>query len=73
MAKEILIFESARSVIKAEKLCRKNSIFVTVVPLPEEYSSECGMGLVIDDVSSKIVRELLDSQNIQAKNYTYEK
>ena len=71
MAKEILIFESAREVIKADKLCRKNSIFVTVVPLPEEYSSECGMGLVIEDSSSVIVAELLLSQSIRVKKYRY--
>ena len=55
--------------IKADKLCRKNSIFVTVVPLPEEYSSECGMGLVIEDSSSVIVAELLLSQSIRVKKY----
>ena len=73
MAKEILIFESAREVIKADKLCIKNSIFVNVVPLPEEYSSECGMGLVIDLDNSSTVRDLLSSHNIKAKNYLYEK
>ncbi len=72
MSKEILIFESAREVIKADKLCKKNAIFVTVVPLPEEYSSECGMGLVIEQQNSNSVRDLLLSHNISVKKYIYE-
>ncbi len=72
MAKEILIFESAREVIKADRICKKNAIFVTVVPLPEEYSSECGMGLVIEIDSSVVVGELLASNKISAKSYPYE-
>lgn len=44
----IAVFQNIRAVIRAEKLCRDADMKVTVMPLPEHLSSECGMCLKID-------------------------
>lgn len=44
----IAVFQNIRAVIRAEKLCREADMKVTVMPLPEHLSSECGMCLKID-------------------------
>lgn len=67
----IIILDSARSVVKAEKLCKMNSVSVRVVPLPEVYSSECGMGLLVEGSIEDRVKELLQSNNIEFRIYIY--
>ena len=72
MIREIAIFESARRVVQAERICRTSGIFVKVVPLPEKYSSECGMGLVIESGGSDF-KKLMESKGIKVEIYSYEK
>jgi len=44
----LLLFQSTRSVIRAEKLCDEISVACKVVPVPHNISSECGMAIRID-------------------------
>lgn len=39
------LFQNARQVIQADQTCRKATVRVRVVPVPEQISSECGMCL----------------------------
>ena len=36
-------FKNAREVICAERLLRSEGVAVEIIPVPEKYSSECGM------------------------------
>lgn len=65
----IILFEGARQVIKADKLCRSEGFDVAIVPVPEKYSSECGMCLRVNSSRCSVIAELLD---IKAINYRIE-
>lgn len=39
----ITFFKNAREVICAERLLRSEGVAVEIIPVPEKYSSECGM------------------------------
>jgi selenide,water dikinase len=53
----LFFFTGTRDVIRAETLCRSKGLPIEVVPVPREFSSECGMCLSvpadrIDEISS---------------------
>lgn len=56
----ILILANAREVVRAEKLLRTHHIEVRVIPIPEPYSSECGMALEIEPLHVTSVIQLLE-------------
>lgn len=61
---QIAIFKNIRTVIRAEKLCRENNLSITVIPLPEHLSSECGMCLQIDD-NTDLFEILMQNHSIE--------
>lgn len=58
------LFKNTRSVIKAEAVCRSNSIPVEVVPVPEKVSSECGMALKTKSEYHQTLSALLEQNQI---------
>ncbi|MGL4993638.1 MAG: DUF3343 domain-containing protein [Bacteroidales bacterium] len=63
------IFKNARTVIKAEALCRANEIRVEVVPVPESISSECGMALKSASVNHQKMSALFEQNKISFSTY----
>lgn len=47
--KYISVFKSARDVIRLEMECKKNEIECKIIPVPEKYSSSCGMSLEFEE------------------------
>ncbi|MBD3419995.1 MAG: DUF3343 domain-containing protein [Chitinivibrionales bacterium] len=47
MNKALLLFESTRSVIKAERICQNHGIAVKAIPVPRSISSQCGVALQV--------------------------
>jgi hypothetical protein len=45
--RHLLLFQSTRAVIKAERIFRKNGLYCKVIPVPRTISSECGMAIEI--------------------------
>jgi len=43
--REIFLFQNIRQVILAERWCMENNLDVKVIPVPQPYSTECGMCL----------------------------
>ena len=43
--REIFLFQNIRQVIQAEQWCVDNRLDVRVIPVPQPYSTECGMCL----------------------------
>lgn len=60
----VAVFNSAREVIRAERICRDNGLTVKVMPLPENLSSECGMCLHINQSDAQKMTQLMDQANI---------
>jgi hypothetical protein len=55
----LLLFQSTRAVIAAEKIIRAEYIECQIVPVPKTISSECGMGIRIDAAIEERVCKLL--------------
>ena len=48
MNRFLFLFQSTHSVIKAEKVCLNAGISCSVIAIPRDISSECGMALEVD-------------------------
>jgi hypothetical protein len=66
--KILLIFESTRSVILAERECKSKGFKCVAVPTPREYTAQCGIALEVPIEQKNAVIELL---NQLGKPYRY--
>lgn len=60
----IATFKSAREAIKGDKLCAKQGIQATIIPVPTHISSECGMCLRLETEQVDIVKTLMQENKI---------
>ena len=63
------VFPNARAVVRAEAACRDAGLPVSVRPVPEAVSSECGMCLVIPPAERKRFARLMDALQIPVTYY----
>jgi hypothetical protein len=56
----ILVFQNIRFVILGEEVLVKNGISVTIRPVPNQISSECGMCIEVGNDDLDAVKKLLD-------------
>ena len=69
--KYIAIFLSSRDVIKCDKHCRAAQIRCRIVPVPEKYSSSCGMSIEFEGEEHQRFVEL--TKKIDLEVLIYEK
>jgi hypothetical protein len=69
MNKVIVVFDSTRAAINAEKLCVKNAIPCQVIPVPRDISAECGIALEINVGDRKAVEKILGQETSKVKFY----
>lgn len=62
----IALFRNAREVIRADAAARKAGMECRVRPVPEEYSTECGMCIYVSDAQIDEFRELMLQNRIDA-------
>ena len=62
----IALFHSTRGVIRGQKICQQNEVSCKVIPVPREFSSECGMALDIDPSMESVAKELFLSEQLVA-------
>ena len=62
----IALFKNAREVIRADAAAREAGLDCRVKPVPEEYSTECGMCLYINDGQRDAFRALMLENHINA-------
>ena len=67
--KYISIFKSAREVIKCDKQCRAVGMSVRIVPVPERYSSSCGMSIEFDSETKDSFEKIVEDLGIEVKIY----
>lgn len=60
----IILFKNIREVIKAEKICGETGVKTTIIPVPSNLSSECGMALLSDDNNIEAVKSSLSKINL---------
>jgi hypothetical protein len=69
MNKVIVVFDSTRAAINAEKLCVKNVIPCQVIPVPRDISAECGIALEVNEGDRKAVEKIFGQEKLQVKFY----
>jgi hypothetical protein len=69
MNKVIIVFESTRAAINAEKLCVKNTIPCQVIPVPRDISAECGIALEINETDRDAAERTFGQENLKVKFY----
>ncbi len=63
----ILLFQSIHQVMRAENIISKNGYSYQIIPVPSEYSSECGMCIEIDSLNTSSIISELQKYNIEPK------
>ena len=66
----IYIFESLHKLIKADRLLKGNGLVVKVIPVPSNYSSDCGMCLQIEIKDTILVENFLNDNCICFKKFS---
>jgi hypothetical protein len=66
----LLLFETTRSVIKAERLLKQQGLHPRVVPIPRSISSECGMALEVDSEELLAAQQTLAQEQIALSIHT---
>ena len=61
---QYFLFNSTQDAIKSDKICREANIPVTVVPVPRELSSECGIALESGPEIISAIQEILIRNHI---------
>jgi hypothetical protein len=70
MKKCLLLFPSIHDLIRAERVCRRESLPVQVLPVPREISSDCGMVLEIESSSLERFRAAAGQEGLEVKVYS---
>ena len=67
MNRIVALFKTTRSAIRAERLCKQEGIKCKMVPVPREFSSECGMAIEFDQsMEEQPIRILFEKEQIIA-------
>ena len=67
MKKYIILFNSTHWVIMAERLCQKAGISCQAIPVPRQFTSDCGIALEINEQDKNAVEQILKDNFIQAE------
>jgi hypothetical protein len=60
----VLLFTNS-SVMRAEKLLKKEGCSVKIIPIPREFSSDCGVALRFDWADCEQVKVILDTARLE--------
>jgi hypothetical protein len=67
MRKAVILFRSTRDAIRAERICSREAIPLSVIPVPRHISAECGIALELAANLSDRVVTMLAADGIQAR------
>ena len=65
----IALFKNAREVIRADAAARAAGLDCRVMPVPEAYSTECGMCLHVNDDQRDAFGALMIQEGIEIKSH----
>jgi len=61
----VILFYTTSSAMRAEKLLKKENYTVKLVPVPRQFSSDCGIALRFDWNQGEQVRSELDKAQVE--------
>jgi hypothetical protein len=66
MNKIIVLFNSTRDAITAERTCLRNAIPCQAIPVPRNIAADCGIALEINGEDEAAVQSLFEKESISA-------
>lgn len=60
----VFVFESIHRVMKAEKLLKGGGVKISLIPVPREISSDCGVAIELSEELEKEARLLLGKNKV---------
>jgi len=61
----VVLFFTNSSVMRCEKLLKKEGHQIKLIPTPREFSSDCGMALRFDWADCEQVKLILDTAHVE--------
>ena len=61
----VVLFYTTSSAMRAEKLLAKEGYSVKLIPVPRQFSSDCGIALRFDWQQCQQVRSALDTEHVE--------
>jgi len=63
--KGIVLFPSTHYALRAEDVLKKEGLTVNLIPVPREFSSNCGIALEFDYIDKEKVLKILQEKNVE--------
>ncbi len=63
----IVLFETTRAAITAERACTRDYISCRVIPVPRDISADCGIALECEEAAADALRQVLARELITAR------
>lgn len=60
----VILFESTRHAIRAERLLKAERIKIRVIPTPRKYSSNCGVSISFSAPDSDRIKQILKEKGV---------
>ncbi|MDD5674848.1 MAG: DUF3343 domain-containing protein, partial [Chitinivibrionales bacterium] len=60
----LLLCQSTHDVILVERFCREAGLTCTAIPVPREFSSECGIALTLASEDRERIEAFMGEKNI---------
>ena len=61
----VILFFNISSVIRAEKVLKKKDFSIKLIPIPRQFSTDCGIAVRFDWSQSDLVKPVLDEAKIE--------
>lgn len=60
----VILFESTRYAIRAERLLKAERVKIKVIPTPRKYSSNCGVSIAFSEADTERVKQILKEKGV---------
>ncbi len=66
--KGIILFRSIHYVLSSEEILKNEGLTVKLIPVPREFSSNCGIALEFDSNDKETINRILKEKNIEIES-----
>ena len=67
----IITFSSVHHALKAEKILLQGGTKVTLIPVPREISSDCGIALEVPDGEETRIKSMLEENRVAVEGFHF--
>jgi hypothetical protein len=65
----VITFESVYFVMKAERVLRQGGMDIRLIPVPRQFSSDCGLAIELSSQALDRVKEILQKNGVKAESF----